>query len=670
MKTLIQKTLTSSEEIYNEIQKALQQAKSEIIVATTWFTDQDLLDALINKQKSGVQVRLIISDEKDNKKLSFSKLEKLGGQVVTISKTGFGKMHSKYCIIDKELAILGSYNWTNNARKNNIENAILTNHEPSIQPLIALFEELASNSKKTPKRKRGLFGLFSSKKQPNSAPPVSDPNETEVILTKPSDEDSLEKCRLLLEAIITSEIADFDTEELRALGYKRSEANNGNADVLENTLDTVYSTLMKDIMLNDAHLRLLLTRIASTKSTAITQLESKIETKKQGITRCNEHEKEQLIAQLSRLKSAIDTAKNDLEALNQKSEIEKNKISQLEEEKQKKKLDIVKKPINKSKVVLYSLLTLGVVFYLFMFYSSAIYIMLHSTEDAKAALLQGDYFSVHVFVGDAFSRIIEHGGAMGYWMLGIFFLLPVTFSIVTERFKKKQKFVTLLTGVVVLDFFLALKVSESMHKVEYLAGEVLEQWKISDLIYDSDFWIVFVLGSGGLFVFKYISKYLGEELSVGNKEVIDAQVKFQVAAIDEKIEVIKAGLNKLQEDQKAVNNTIVQLNADVEITEHKKNDLPLQTEKELAYLDQTKERESSAIENLCELHVNQLEGGKLPFSMDNLKERAGIFIEGWNDYLHVYFANAVAEEKARKAQLAKSAWIANKSDQLSIRKVA
>ena len=141
-------------------------------------------------------------------------------------------------------------------------------------------------------------------------------------------------------------------------------------------------------------------------------------------------------------------------------------------------------------------------------------------------------------------------------------------------------------------------------------------------------------------------------------------------AIDKKIEGINTGLDRLQEEQNSLNNTLVQLNSDVELTEHKKNDLPLKTEKELAYLDQTKERESSAIENLCGLYENQLEGGKLPFSMDNLKERAGIFFEGWNDYLHVYFASAVAEEKARKAQAAKAAWLANKSDQLSIRKVA
>lgn len=71
------------------------------------------------KKKQGLNIRLIISDEDANQKL----LPKLHNafDVVVISRHGwneYNRMHDKFCIVDLEYVMHGSYNWTPTANYN------------------------------------------------------------------------------------------------------------------------------------------------------------------------------------------------------------------------------------------------------------------------------------------------------------------------------------------------------------------------------------------------------------------------------------------------------------------------------------------------------------------------------------------------------------------------
>lgn len=50
-------------------------------------------------------------------------------------------MHHKFCVIDGKTALLGSYNWSNNAKKN-FENLLLLNDELIIKKLVKEFKTL------------------------------------------------------------------------------------------------------------------------------------------------------------------------------------------------------------------------------------------------------------------------------------------------------------------------------------------------------------------------------------------------------------------------------------------------------------------------------------------------------------------------------------------------
>ena len=109
--------------VFSEIQDTLIQgirdAKYLIWAAVAWFSNEVVFNELVSKKMQGLDIRVIISDEDANKKL----LQRLRDQflVVVITRHGwndYNRMHDKFCIVDLEYVMHGSYNWTPTANYN------------------------------------------------------------------------------------------------------------------------------------------------------------------------------------------------------------------------------------------------------------------------------------------------------------------------------------------------------------------------------------------------------------------------------------------------------------------------------------------------------------------------------------------------------------------------
>jgi hypothetical protein len=133
-------------DIFHKIEKELRLARKEILVAAAWFTDNDLLEILLNKRKEGVVVDLILADNPGNEKLDFDQLSEQGASVLKIKNVGYGMMHQKFCVIDRKIAIHGSYNWSVNAKKNNHESVIVTNHKETVEKLVRCFFDIKNKT--------------------------------------------------------------------------------------------------------------------------------------------------------------------------------------------------------------------------------------------------------------------------------------------------------------------------------------------------------------------------------------------------------------------------------------------------------------------------------------------------------------------------------------------
>lgn len=104
------------DEIKEEIVQGIRNAKYIVWVAVAWFTDREIFKELLLRKKAGVHVRIITSNEETNRYL-LNDLEE-NFEVVSLPLKGFNRFHDKFCIIDLEFVMHGSYNWSKNARNN------------------------------------------------------------------------------------------------------------------------------------------------------------------------------------------------------------------------------------------------------------------------------------------------------------------------------------------------------------------------------------------------------------------------------------------------------------------------------------------------------------------------------------------------------------------------
>lgn len=115
-------------EIENKIIKELSLAKKEVNIAVAWITSKDLISKLEELNKNNIVLNIIVTRdrEKENKRYyieSLTRLEKISNEFNVIdlnikNPKYTNYMHNKYCIIDNNKVIDGSYNWSKNAMYN------------------------------------------------------------------------------------------------------------------------------------------------------------------------------------------------------------------------------------------------------------------------------------------------------------------------------------------------------------------------------------------------------------------------------------------------------------------------------------------------------------------------------------------------------------------------
>lgn len=108
------------QDIQNRILKALNDAEVSITLVIAWFTNNTLFQKIVEKHRQGIEIKLAIYDDGINKKHGVDI-----SQVPHVKlKKGLrgGLMHNKFCVIDNQVVITGSYNWSDNAEFKNDEN--------------------------------------------------------------------------------------------------------------------------------------------------------------------------------------------------------------------------------------------------------------------------------------------------------------------------------------------------------------------------------------------------------------------------------------------------------------------------------------------------------------------------------------------------------------------
>ena len=118
---------TTFEDIQSKVITEIRNAKYTIWVAVAWFTDNILFKELMAKKQEGLNIQIIVLNDQINSVIQFEKYF----ETYRVSPFGMCEniFHQKFCIIDLQTVIHGSYNWTKKEHFNKEDITTLKNRE-------------------------------------------------------------------------------------------------------------------------------------------------------------------------------------------------------------------------------------------------------------------------------------------------------------------------------------------------------------------------------------------------------------------------------------------------------------------------------------------------------------------------------------------------------------
>jgi len=137
------------ENIAENIIKKINSANNNIKIAVAWFTNFDLFNCVKSALNRGIDITLVTNNDLINNGgycLNFNELIESGLKLHLVEYPEM--LHYKFCIIDNEIVITGSYNWTFYAEEINKEDVVIIEKLPEItSKFVCIFNSLIEQYK-------------------------------------------------------------------------------------------------------------------------------------------------------------------------------------------------------------------------------------------------------------------------------------------------------------------------------------------------------------------------------------------------------------------------------------------------------------------------------------------------------------------------------------------
>jgi len=646
---LEQEVIHNNKDIFARIVSELNGAESDIMVASAWFTDPELFELILRKVEEQVNVQIIIADNQENLKLDFDLLVSKGASVTKIKNVGYGIMHQKFCVIDKKIALHGSYNWSMNARKNNHESIIVTNHKETVDSLIANFNDI----------KQKAFHLSGDEVIEEELAHLPAEVKIEKHTAKTH---AINEFTKVLDSMIAAEIGNFDRSMLRAQGYDRSQFNNGDHQVLTKALDTVYSVFINDIDVVEDKKRRLITKIDEQEKKSINAFEESLNLQMHTAQIDSDNTALNTKNTLATLKSDIDKNRQDVEDIRiNKITVHQKLIDGLNDKIRFARREFIQPKFKWFEFIPVAIANVLLFCYLILFYSSAAYILLFSVADAKlAAETAGVQIAPEIFNPDALKLAMQKTGS-GVIFIILFVCLPISCALI--KLFSKNKYVIYgmaFVGIVLIDSAIAYKVSSAIYDMKLLSGDTLNPWAFKMAFTDPNFYLVFLLGGFGLLMFKFAFEKLTSIFEERNPDIATLKNDLVIKHLEEDIRSEDVRISELKNEIQRLEINKIDLISQQTKTQSLLDTLP----SKFAYLQELIKIDlitgKQHIQDISSIYKSHVENDHLPISVDSLNDRINVFLEGWNDYLHKEYAVAKATEKSRQAFDTAVLWQADK----------
>lgn len=189
-----------NENILKQLQNHLMYAKKSLKIAVSWFTNYSLFKQLKQMANEGIKIQIIINNDLiNNGGYCLNLNELIEHQNVELSLVEYPHLlHHKFVIIDDDLLITGSYNWTRFSGKN-YENMVIINDEEVIEQFSNEFDELVEKAefkcidkmpdyvKERPEYDRSAFKQYITEELDAQARESSDERDKITVLKKAAE---------------------------------------------------------------------------------------------------------------------------------------------------------------------------------------------------------------------------------------------------------------------------------------------------------------------------------------------------------------------------------------------------------------------------------------------------------------------------------------------------
>jgi phosphatidylserine/phosphatidylglycerophosphate/cardiolipin synthase-like enzyme len=123
------------------IVKELNNTKSEILVQAYYLTSAPIAKALINSKKRGINITVVLDKSQKTAKYSSADFVANAG-IPTFIDARHAIAHNKIIVVDRNVLITGSFNFTQAAEEKNAENLlIMKGNKPLVDTYIRNFNE-------------------------------------------------------------------------------------------------------------------------------------------------------------------------------------------------------------------------------------------------------------------------------------------------------------------------------------------------------------------------------------------------------------------------------------------------------------------------------------------------------------------------------------------------
>lgn len=651
-----QQVIDDSDKIFDALKSSLAHAKFEILVASLWFTDPILFDIILERLKANVKVDIVISENIDNEKLPFEKITEAGGFFIKIKGADSGVTRQKFCVIDRREAIYGSYNFSINARNNNQGNVIYTTHRNTVQELIEAFAKIKARAIAI---KNGVEAPATN----DSEYAINKPNVEGRAISNPAPKaTNVEDFQKELNTLIEAEINHFDRNALRQSGLDNSRSCSGDFSILNNALDTVYYNFTTDINISNEKKERLLLKLNDLKAKKIQELDSEAAKKKEVIKIEHTNKKEVSARIVKDKKAEVEKNVKKIEHINQIDIADRRKtIAQ-----HRDKIAALRSEYIIPKHKLFDLIPLLIIngfllTYLILFYSSAAYILIYSKQDIQSSLNKGLVPTINVFEPNAIFRALNHG-AVGVMYILIFPILLIACTLI-ERFidnKKLGRFISNVVGLFFVDILVAVLISKLIHDTGVRTNQIDTSWNYVSVLTDVNFYLVFVMGSMALLIFRFTFNKLILSFAERDTTLSGQRAKVEIEAIEGRIESVEQEITEFEKGKANIIIDNIENERVCKEHEHILDELPAKEARELQNIEGEYTRLCQRCEHIANMYINKIENNNSKISLEALKDRINIYLEGWNKFLHDYFSNSIAKEKSTGAIEIANTWLGNK----------